>query len=268
MQDIEQTKEIVKSPLDAETLISQAIHQNVPVETMERLLAMRRELKAEFAKEAFDKALAKFQSVCPVIEKTKQVSSKDGKPRYKYAPLEAIVEQVKDVLKNNGFSYSIDAEVKESSVKAIVKAVHELGHSVESSFEVPIDPDAYMNAPQRFASALTFAKRYAFCNAFGILTGDEDDDSLANGEQVTEVQSTRKGSWGDKPSDKQLGLISKLMRDKGITIEDIIDAGFDYDNLTGGKQGTASELIDYLLKAKSKVVNGQVVTDEEAQMYM
>jgi hypothetical protein len=34
-----------------------------------------------------------------------------------------------------------------------------------------------MNEPQRFASALTFAKRYAFCNAFGILTGDEDDNA-------------------------------------------------------------------------------------------
>ena len=38
-----------------------------------------------------------------------------------------------------------------------------------------------MSAPQKFASAMTFAKRYAFCNAFGILTSDEDVD--ANGSE-------------------------------------------------------------------------------------
>ena len=34
----------------AEMLITRAIDKNLPVETMERLLAMRRELKAELAK--------------------------------------------------------------------------------------------------------------------------------------------------------------------------------------------------------------------------
>ena len=45
---------------DAEALIAKAIEKNVPVETMERLLVMRRELRAERAKEAFDKAMSAF----------------------------------------------------------------------------------------------------------------------------------------------------------------------------------------------------------------
>lgn len=53
-----------------------------------------------------------------------------------------------------------------------------------------------------------------------------------------------------KPSDKQMELIKSLMEQKGITKEDIIADGFGV--LTGGKAGTASELIDYLLKAKSR----------------
>jgi hypothetical protein len=60
-----------------------------------------------------------------------------------------------------------------------------MGHSQESDFTVPIDEKAFMNAPQKVASALTFAKRYAFCNAFGILTGDEDNDG-----QSVKVKST------------------------------------------------------------------------------
>ena len=41
----------------AEELISQAIDKGVSVETMEKLLAMRKELKNEWAKEQFDKAM-------------------------------------------------------------------------------------------------------------------------------------------------------------------------------------------------------------------
>jgi hypothetical protein len=34
-----------------------------------------------------------------------------------------------------------------------------------------------MTAPQKVASALTFAKRYTLCNILGISTGDEDTDA-------------------------------------------------------------------------------------------
>lgn len=48
------------------------------------------------------------------------------------------------------------------------------------------------------------------------------------------------------PSEKQFDLITKLMEDKGINDGQVIDAGFDFKNLTGGKGGTASELIEWL----------------------
>ena len=69
-----------------------------------------------------------------------------------------------------------------------------------STFKVPIDKEGYMNAPQKFASALTFAKRYAFCNAFGILTGDEDDDSNAV-EQVKKDIKDNKNFYYEKKGD-------------------------------------------------------------------
>ena len=60
-------------------LISQAIDKNASVQTMERLLAMRRELKAEYAREAYDNAMSAFQAECPIIKKTKNVFTKTGK---------------------------------------------------------------------------------------------------------------------------------------------------------------------------------------------
>lgn len=162
-----------------EFLISQAIEKTVPIETMEKLLVMRRELKAERAKEKFDEALSGFQADIPIIEKTKKVYEKNNpnKVRYTYAPLDVIIKQVKPFLKTYGLSYSIDTEFNPDWQTVVCTVKHVDGHNEKSTFKVPIDKDSYMNAPQKFASALTFAKRYAFCNAFGILSGDEDDDA-------------------------------------------------------------------------------------------
>lgn len=174
----------------AEALISQAIDKKVPVETMEKLLSMRRELKKEWAEEQFNTAMAEFQNECPIIDKGKAVMNSNSQTaRYKYAPLEEIVRQAGPVIAKHGFSYIIKAKVAENVVKANVKVTHKYGHSDESEFEVPIDPKAFMNEQQKFASALTYAKRYAFCNAFGIMTGDEDDDSNANTEDKPKQQA-------------------------------------------------------------------------------
>lgn len=170
-------KEVVPVDNTAENLISQAIQKGVDVGTMERLLAMRATIKAEQALEAFNRAMAAFQGNQPAIVKDKIIKDKYGKERYRYAPMDVIVRQVKDGLQENGLSYTTDAIVEEGWVTAVCKVTHTLGHSETSQFKVPIDKDGYMSAPQKFAAALTFAKRYAFCNAFGILTGDEDTDA-------------------------------------------------------------------------------------------
>jgi hypothetical protein len=167
------------SGVNIEGLLSKAVDAKAAVEVLERLAVMRREMKAEAAKEGYDRAMADFQAECPVIKKEEAVMNKDRTKgeRYRYAPLDAIVTQTKGLLRKHGFSYTLTAEVEDKWVTAVVRVKHTLGHMEESKFKVPIDPESYMNAPQRFASALTFAKRYAFCNSFGILTGDGDDDA-------------------------------------------------------------------------------------------
>ena len=146
---------------------------------MEKLLAMRRELKAEEAKEAFFRALAEFQAALPVILKDREVMGKDGKRRYRYAPLSQIIAAIKSPMRESGFSFTLDSREEEGTVVAPCTIHHIGGHSETSTFRVPIDPQAYMNAPQKVASAHTYAKRYALCNALGIVTADEDDDATS-----------------------------------------------------------------------------------------
>jgi hypothetical protein len=206
-------------PKDINQLFAQAIDKNVAVETMEKLLSMRQQLKSEWARERYHTALAAFQQECPIIKKTKIVMNKDGKTeRYRYAPLDSILNQVRDLIAKHGFNYHVAAAIEGRAVTATCIATHKDGHSEQSSFTVPIDPDAYMNEAQKFASALTFSKRYSFIDVFGILTGDEDDDAVKIsvtaeskiGHRRTKAYEEVTGEGDPKASADLLNLKAKL----------------------------------------------------------
>ena len=179
-----------------EMLIAQAIDQKVPIETMEKLLALMTRVKAERAREAYYTSLAQFQANCPIIKKLRPVYDKEekgGELRYNFAPLNDIVEQVGDHLKNNGFSYDFKSKQTDTEYTAICIPHHILGHSESTEFTIPVDKEAYMSDPQKVGSACSFANRYAFRNAFGILTGDNDNDAqdLTSQEGQTEGQTVK-----------------------------------------------------------------------------
>lgn len=162
-----------------EGFISAAIQQQLPVETIERFLAMRKELKQDQAKEAFTIAMANFQKDCPVIAKTKIVKDKQGQERYRFAPIDSIILQVKHVLGANQLSYDFTEErnKEEGTVTVTCTITHSLGYTKSSSFTVEIGEESFMTDTQKYAARNTFAKRYAFCNVLGIATGDEDTDA-------------------------------------------------------------------------------------------
>jgi hypothetical protein len=169
--------EVIKQDFNLEQLISQGITKGLPIETMKELLAMRKELKDEWAKEQYFKSLSTFQSLCPIIKKDKEVLNKDGKTkRYSYAPLEVIITQVKDILKDCGFSYTLNSRQENNEYISICIIHHKDGHSEQSEFRLPLEDSQYMSSIQRVGSTRTYANRYCFCNAFGIVTEDEDDD--------------------------------------------------------------------------------------------
>jgi len=214
---------------EADALISQAINKNVSVETMQKLLDMRRELRAERAKEMYDRAMAKFQGECPAIKRTKEVRTNSNQLAYKYAPIESIVEQIKGPLRENGFSYATTMKLLENGVKVTVRVTHEAGHSEDTEMEVPFgNKTNIMSQSQVVAAAQTFAKRYAFCNAFGILTSDEDNDAAPQVQNRMPANITPKSTarpqsqpngfgTAKKATEKQLTLIKELLAKKGKT---------------------------------------------------
>ncbi len=170
------------APMPVESLLMAAVERGATVETLEKLLALSERVKAERARTAFFEALSAFQAECPVIPKTKTASG-GGSYSYKYAPLDVIVATVSPLLREHGLSYRFDTAFEESPPAQVVTCIvhHRDGHSESSVFRTPVDAGARMNDMQKSASAQTYAKRYAFCNALGILTGDEDNDGHGAG---------------------------------------------------------------------------------------
>lgn len=159
-------------------LLKQIILSGLSTDSIKLILDKIEEDKKNTAIKMFNAAMAIFQGECPIIPKREAVMNKDGvTKRYSFAPIEKIVEAVKPFISKNGFSYTTTTEISNGTMTSVVLVSHVDGYSRVSRFTVPIEKDAYMNDQQKWAAAQTFSMRYAFRNAFGILTGDEDDDA-------------------------------------------------------------------------------------------
>jgi len=178
----ETTAPMLLGSVNIEALIAKALEKESPLDVMEKLMAMRREMQADMARVSYYDALAKFQAACPDIPRTKKVFNKNNTHLYSFAPLDVIVAAIKTELEVNGLSYTVETEQDSESVTAICITHHRDGHSEKSRFTVPIDKGApLMNAAQKVGAARSYAKRYAFCDVFGILTCDEDNDANTPG---------------------------------------------------------------------------------------
>jgi hypothetical protein len=215
-----------------ESMITMGIEKGIPVESLERLLAMRTQLKQEFAEEAANKAFAKLQSELPIIGRSVEGYG------YSYAPLEDVVEKTIKHITSNGFSYWFETSETDEKIIITCIAKHELGAIRKSSIELPkmTSPVSKtgkqsMNNVQTTAATITYGKRYSYVNLFGIIIGNEDTDGVDKDVKVERTVSTE---YVEKPvivkqethittSKIQLDLIKELIARIGTTYEKIED---------------------------------------------
>jgi len=225
--DVENKVTVADEPAQTpNTLLQLAINNKLPIEHLERLMALQERWEKNQSKKAFDESMALFQSKCPIIIKSKEGGkTRSGVVAYYYAPLDVIISQTKDLIAECGFSYFVKTDTFDNQVKVTVVVKHKLGHSEESTVQMPfLVQTGVMSETQVVAGTLTFAKRYAFCNAFGIMTGDEDNDGR-NREMLLEKFNSLIKNWAVKDeiskipstikSSKTLqSFISKLPQEK------------------------------------------------------
>ena len=161
-----------------DSFIAQAIQQNVDIDKLERLLAMKERWDKEQARKAFFEALTAFQEECPDIRKTKPVYyKKDEPPAYHYAPLSDIDRQIKALLKKHGFTKRWEIVQEGSKITAVTCVLsHREGHHETTSVPVNADTSGGKNPIQAVGSAIQYGQRYSLIAALGITTADQDID--------------------------------------------------------------------------------------------
>lgn len=162
---------------------------SVDMDKMERLLAMAERLQAKDAEKQFAAAFVALQSEMPPIQASKSVPDKYGNIKYKFAPYESIMETLQPLLKKHGFTLAFSTSYNEGRVVQTCTVMHVGGHSRHNQFMARIGsgPPSSSEA-QGDGAASTYAKRFAVCNAFNIITeqdSDGKDDARSDGEPIS-----------------------------------------------------------------------------------
>lgn len=160
------------APGSIEDLMAQAVSSG-NMDTIERVFALRNQIKAEQAKEAYFSALAKFQSLVPDIPKRKKGYG------YFYAPIGDIDKGIKKAMDAAGLSKRwVQVETAETVTISCV-VTHTEGHS-ELATIGPVGWDLLekterMNSLQHRAAVISYLQRYTMVAALGIATTDDTD---------------------------------------------------------------------------------------------
>lgn len=173
-------------------LLQLALTSGVPVETIERLVALKERAEARNAAEAMTNALAAFQAECPHIRRTSQASittGSGGSYGYKYAELDQIASVIRPLLVKHGLAYSWDMDAANDRITCTCILRHVAGHSLTAKFATPTSTKSAMSDQQKVAAALTYARRQSLVQVLGLTMTDKDTDgAVQNTAKITEQQ--------------------------------------------------------------------------------
>lgn len=128
----------------------------------------------------FCKAVAAFQAECPVVQKTS--TGQIGSQRYKYAPLDQVVETVGPLMSKHGLGRLHEmTDVDRSGPGIWVTVTTTVFHVQTGQYkEAAVKLQSDGGDPKRMGSAFTYGVRYGLCHLLGIVSDEDDDGDAAN----------------------------------------------------------------------------------------
>lgn len=160
-------------------MIQTAIEKGIDATGIKILAEVYERMEAQRAERAYNDALADFQGQCPIILKRKEIefpTRSGGKFISRYAEMDTIIQDTRELRAIHGFSYSFERTVTDKQIVVICIVRHRGGHKTTTTFQVPIPKEVKLSEAHAVAGAVTFCERYSFRGAFGITTGMPDND--------------------------------------------------------------------------------------------
>lgn len=171
-------------------------------------------------------------------------AEKDSKANYgKFASLSAVLNVIREPLKNNELSFSEYMVPLEHGTKFGAMLMHKSGQWIKS--EIVMNPEG--QTIQKLGAAITYYRRYLLCALIGVTQEDDDGDS-AETAQVTQAQMKEK-----LISEKQLGMIKHLLKTPQLLEEYEEKLEMKIEDLSSAQ---ASKVIEHLKAKEAKNVQG------------
>ena len=175
----------IEPPQDASLMLSMierlVLDPNVPMDKLERMLAMQERILAESARAAFSAAFAAASAEFPSIP----LNGKGDKNKA-YALLKDIMGLTRPVLSGHGLALSFSVNSEGDRVRVTAELMHVGGHCKTTSLELPKDASGSKNAVQAIGSSQTYGQRYTAQAILGLSLGDDtEDDGNAAGARGT-----------------------------------------------------------------------------------
>jgi hypothetical protein len=181
-------------------LIQVALQNGADPAQLEKLMELQERYERNQAAAAFGAAIAKFQSLCPRVHKSRKPISG---PSYQYASFDDVMLQASPHLHTCGIALSFSTEANDRGIRVTCRVRVGI-HAEDYTLDVPI-PDMKMNNTQRYGAALSYAKRYSLTAALNIVcTDDVDDDGGSCFDPISEQQEVElieliEAKGADKP---------------------------------------------------------------------
>ena len=159
------------------------------VSVVKELVALKEHMEDRQAEKDFAEAFSELQANLTSFQATRAVPDKHGDARYCYLPYEEIMAKVQPLLRKYGFSVSFSTEFRDNRILQTCTLQHRAGYHRDFKAYVRAGggpPGA--NESQADGAAMSYAKRYALCNALNI-TVERDTDARPEGTAITEEQA-------------------------------------------------------------------------------
>lgn len=194
---VQERREQAIVPVTEAVALIQAIERaardpNIDIVKMKELFAMRKEIAAEAAENAFNDALNLTQA------EMGQIASDAVNPqtRSKYATYAKLDGKLRPIYTRHGFSISFNEGKSEKADHVLVLAhvSHRAGHTRMYQADMPADGKGakggdVMTRTHAVGAAKSYGKRYLLKDIFNIAVGEEDTDGNDPYPRITETQA-------------------------------------------------------------------------------
>ena len=177
---------------------------------MAQLLELSREVRKDDAKAAYMRAMVALKPLLPIIDRkgrivihTKGAEKIDANIQQStpYALWEDIDAAITPILYDHGFVLTFRCGAGQDGRITVTGVLsHEIGHSEETTMQLPLDTSGSKNNVQAVGSSTSYGKRYTAGLLLNLRTKGEDDDGRKGGDP---------GPISEEQAETILGLLTR-----------------------------------------------------------